>query len=83
VVLVNIFHKYGIKEVADVTFYSIIRINEEEFYVPVLYLDTLKISSLNKTIESSVRYGGYGNAPIVGWNFEKNSTIKLEDALFS
>ena len=79
----NIFLKYGIKEVADVTFYSIVRVDKEEFYVPVLFLDTLKISSLNKSLENSVRYGGYGNSSTVSWNFEKGATIKLEDALFS
>ena len=38
--------KYGIKEVADVVFYSITEIGEEEFYTPVLFLDTLKVSSI-------------------------------------
>jgi hypothetical protein len=42
----NLFKKYGIKEVADVTFYSIIKIGDEEFYIPVLTLDTLKISTV-------------------------------------
>ena len=37
----NLFQKYGIKEVADVVFYSITPIGDEEFYTPVLYLDTL------------------------------------------
>ena len=47
----NLFQKYGIKEVADVVFYSINAIGDEEFYTPVLFLDTLKVSTLEKTAE--------------------------------
>lgn len=79
----NIFQQYGIKEVADVTFYSINRIGDEEFYTPVLYLDTLKISTIEKKNQSSDSYGGYGNQKLSSWNFSKNITLKLEDALFS
>ena len=45
----NLFQKYGIKEVADVVFYSINEIGDEVFYTPVLYLDTLKVSTIEKT----------------------------------
>ena len=44
----NLFTQYGIKEVADVTIYSIIEIGDENFYLPVLYLDTLKISNVEE-----------------------------------
>lgn len=48
----NIFNQYGIKEVADVTLYSIeLDENDDEVYVPVLYLDTLKISDIQQTAE--------------------------------
>ena len=47
----NLFQKYGIKEVADVVFYSITAIGDEEFYTPVLFLDTLKVSTLEKAAE--------------------------------
>lgn len=33
----NLFQRYGIKEVADVTFYSIINIGDEELLIPVLF----------------------------------------------
>lgn len=79
----NLFQQYGIKEVADVTFYSINRIGDEEFYTPVLYLDTLKVSTLEKKNQISDSYGGYGNQKISSWSFNKSITLKLEDALFS
>ena len=79
----NLFQKYGIKEVADVVFYSITEIGEEEFYTPVLFLDTLKVSTLEKTAEKVEAFGGKGNKKLITWNFGKNITLELEDALFS
>ena len=79
----NIFNKYGIKEVADVIFYSITRIGDEEFYTPVLFFDTLKVSSLTKNLETVNAKGGKANSKVLSWNFESDSKLRLEDALFS
>ena len=79
----NLFQKYGIKEIADVTIYAITEIGDEEFYTPVLFLDTLKISTLEKKAEKVEAFGGKGNEKLISWNFGKNITLKLEDALFS
>lgn len=79
----NLFQKYGIKEVADVVFYSITEIGDEEFYTPVLFLDTLKVSTLEKSAEKVEAKGGKGNKKLIVWNFGKEITLKLEDALFS
>lgn len=79
----NLFSKYGIKEVADVVFYSINKIGDEEFLTPVLFLDTLKVSTLSKTAETVSAQGGYGNKKLITWNFGKEITLQLEDALFS
>ena len=79
----NLFQKYGIKEVADVVFYSIIEIEDEEFYIPVLYLDTLKVSTLEKSVQKITASGGYANKKLIGWNFGKEVSLKLEDALFT
>lgn len=52
----NIFDQYGIKEVADVCLYSIHKKNDESgdiYYVPALFLDTLKITSTEKTAETT------------------------------
>lgn len=79
----NLFQQYGIKEVADVIFYSINSIGDEEYYTPVLYLDTLKVSTLEKNAEKVTANGGYGNKKLIAWNFGKEITLNLEDALFS
>lgn len=79
----NLFQKYGIKEIADVTIYAITEIGDEEFYTPVLFLDTLKVSTLEKKAEKVEAFGGKGNEKLISWNFGKNITLKLEDALFS
>lgn len=79
----NIFNKYGIKEVADVTFYSITRVGDEEFYTPVLFFDTLKVSTLDKNVETVSANGGKGNGKILSWNFNGDTKLTLEDALFS
>ena len=79
----NIFKQYGIKEIADVVFYSIIRVGTEEFYIPVLYLDTLKTAQLNKNVETVTNYGGKGNGKILAWNFVEDVQLSFEDALFS
>lgn len=79
----NLFDKYGIKQVADVTFYSIERIGDEEIYTPVLFLDSLKVSTLEKTNEKVSANGGKGNKKLISWSFGKEITLNLEDALFS
>ena len=79
----NLFSKYGIKEVADVVFYSITRVGDEEFYTPVLFLDTLKVSTIEKSAEKVSAKGGLGNKKLISWNFGKEITVSLEDALFS
>lgn len=46
----NIFDQYGIKEVADVTLYAIeLDENDDEIYIPVLYMDTLKVSTVEES----------------------------------
>lgn len=79
----NIFQQFGIKEVADVVFYSITSIGDEVIYTPVLYLDTLKVSTLEKSAEKVSAKGGKGNKKLITWNFGKEISLKLEDALFT
>ena len=79
----NIFSQYGIREVADVMLYSIKRIGTEEFYLPVLYLDTLKVSTVEKPQTVTPQFGGKGNTKIISWSYDKEIKLKLEDALFS
>ena len=77
----NILDRYGIKEVADVTFYEIA--DNGEAGAPVLYLDTLKVSTIEQTAENTSARGGKGNPELVSWDYGKEITLTLEDALLS
>lgn len=52
-------------------------------YVPILFLDTLKVSTIEQTGEETYATGGKGNAQLIGWDFGKEITLSLEDALFT
>jgi len=75
--MAGILDLYGIKEVADVVFW------DTETKRPVLYLDTLKVSTIEETAEQTEARGGKGNPPLVIWDYGKEITLTLEDALFS
>ena len=79
--MASILDRYGIKEVADVTFYDLdsngVPTN------PVLYLDTLKVSTIEQTAEEANATGGKGNTALISWDYGKEITVTLEDALFS
>ena len=79
--MANILEKYGIKEVADVMFYKID--DNGQAGEPVLYLDTLKVSTIEQTAEEVSANGGKGNPPLISWDYGKDITVTLEDALFS
>lgn len=78
----TILDRYGIKEVADVTFYETDKSTGEPTK-PVLYLDTLKVSTIEQTAESADARGGKGNAALITWDYGKEITVNLEDALYS
>lgn len=78
--MASILDRYGIKEVADVTFY---KIKDGAQGDPVLYLDTLKVSTIEQTAETTDARGGKGNPKLVTWDYGKDITVTLEDALFS
>ena len=83
--MASILDRYGIKEVADVTFYDIV-VDEKGMSTmgaPVLYLDTLKVSTIETTAENVSARGGKGNPELVTWDYGKEITVTLEDALFS
>jgi len=52
-------------------------------YIPVLFLDTLKISTIEQTAEEVYATGGKGNSNLIGWDFNKEITLNLQDALFT
>jgi hypothetical protein len=79
--MANILEKYGIKEVADVTFYEIE--DDGSRGAPALYLDTLKVSTIEQTAEEAEARGGKGNPLLIVWDHGKEINVTLEDALFS
>ena len=52
-------------------------------YVPVLFLDTLKVSTLEQTSESTSAQGGHCNAKLITWDYGKTITLSIEDALYT
>lgn len=58
-------------------------IKQTNRYVPVLFLDTLKVSTLEQTAENVYAQGGKGNGRLIGWDYGKTITLSLQDALFT
>ena len=82
---VNIFEKYGIKEVANVYFEALaddIKNNVYEGDI-VLYLDSLKVSTIEQSAEQADARGGWGNPKLVSWDYGKEISLTLTDALIS
>ena len=80
----NIFERYGIKEVANVYFEALE--NDPDGFAAgdiVLYLDTLKVSTVETTAENVSAQGGWGNPKLVTWDYGKDINITLEDAVIS
>lgn len=88
--------KFGIKEVADVAFYVVgdVKVDSttgEVTFVgtdttrkgPVLTFDTLKVSNLEFTGETTEARGGKGNTVLMSWDHSREATLNLEDALLS
>ena len=64
--MASILDRYGIKEVADVTFYKIQP--DGSIGAPVLYLDTLKVSTIEQTAENTSARGGKGIPELITWD---------------
>ena len=76
----NIFDQYGIKDVCEGVLYSIHKKKDgsgEIYYVPALYLDTLKVSSVDKAAENTWATGGLGNSRLICWDFGKEINVSL------
>ena len=82
---VNIFEKYGIKEVANVYFEALETDLASGVYKGdiVLYLDSLKVSTIETSAEDVAAQGGWGNPRLVVWDYNKEINLTLEDALIS
>ena len=67
---VNIFDKFGIKEVANVYFEALETDLKAKVYKGdiVLFLDTLKVSTIETTAENTDARGGWGNPKLITWD---------------
>jgi hypothetical protein len=69
--------RYGLKEVANVIFFDI------QTKKPVIFFDTLKVSTIENESESAEARGGQGNNKLMSWDFGRTATLTLQDALLS
>lgn len=74
--------RYGMKEVANVIFFDI-NPDSDTFKKPVLFLDTLKVSSIENEAENAEARGGQGNNKLISWDFGRTANLTLSDALLS
>lgn len=70
-------NKYGVKEVADITIFDLAT-NK-----PILYLDTLKMTTIENTAEQSFARGGKGNPKLLSWDYNREGTVQIQNALMS
>ena len=77
----NIFEYYGIKEVANVYFEALTNGDGMNAGDIVLYLDTLKVSTVETTAENASAQGGWGNPKLITWDYGKDINVTLEDAV--
>jgi hypothetical protein len=68
--------RFGVKEVADVTFYDM---NNN----PILFIDTLKLSNLSNDAERTYIRGGRSNAILMAFDYNRTSTFEISDALLN
>lgn len=69
--------RYGLKEVANVIFFDV------STGKPVIFFDTLKVSTIENSSESTEARGGQGNAKLMSWDFGRTATLTMQDALLS
>lgn len=81
----NIFEYYGIKEVANCYFQALEDEDNGSYKKDdiVLYLDTLKVSTIETTAETADARGGWANPKLISWDYGKEITVTLEDAVVS
>lgn len=69
--------RYGLKEVANVIFFDV------STGKPVIFFDTLKVSTIENSSESAEARGGQGNGKLMSWDFGRTATLTMQDALLS
>ncbi|MEI7025777.1 hypothetical protein [Paenibacillus sp. y28] len=69
--------RYGTREICNVVLKDVV--TKE----PVVYLESLTTSSLESKATTVYARGGRGNPKLIGWDSEKEISMKMEDALIS
>lgn len=69
--------RYGSKEVANVTFYNVATGR------PVIFFDTLKVSTIENEAETAEARGGQGNNKLMDWSYGRTASLTMQDALLS
>lgn len=69
--------RYGLKEVANVIFFDVATGK------PVIFFDTMKVSTIDNKSNSADATGGQGANRILSWDYGRTATLTLSDALFS
>lgn len=69
--------RYGSREIMDVV------LKDVKTGEPKVYLDSLTTSSLEFKGSTVYARGGKGHPKLIGWDSEKDITLKMEDALIS
>ena len=82
--------KFGIREAVDVVFKTTKAITDNSLLSqnwgdgePVLYFDTLKMSTTEGSATTVYAQGGAGNPRLIAWEGDKVITFTFEDALIS
>lgn len=69
--------RYGLKEVANVTFFDVATGK------PAIFFDTLKVATIENESESAEARGGQGNGRLIAWDYNRTATLQIQDALLS
>lgn len=69
--------RYGLKEVANVIFFDVTTKK------PVIFFDTLKVSTIENESESAEARGGQGNGKLMVWDYGRTASLTMQDALLS
>ena len=80
----EMFEEFGTREVLQGCLYAIeLDKDDNEIDIPVLYMDTLKVSTVDESISSAYSSGGSCNPKLMAWDFGRDIVVNLEDALFT
>lgn len=82
---------FGVREVCNVVLKAIDAIPANKSITgkaiakgePVMYFDTLKVSTMTGAVSTVYATGGQGNPRLLAWDSDKEITFNMEDALIS